>query len=299
MQKKEKKALIVINAYLQSKSQFSQAERIKEELLALGVDAEIRRNDGFFALISKEEISAKIANEYDFCVYFDKDKYVSEMLEKAGLKLFNSHEAIRVCDDKMQTYIALSGKNIPMPKTASGLLCYHENEPIRKDTVDRVEELFAYPIIVKECFGSQGKGVYMAENRGELVALMEDLKCKPHLFQEAVQTSLGRDVRVILVGGKVIACMLRQSQTDFRSNIELGGEGKAYAPSLAMQTLCERIALTLGLDYCGIDILFGKNDEPIVCEVNSNAFFAGIERVSGVNVAKAYAEHIYRKVYGE
>ncbi|MBE7085451.1 MAG: RimK family alpha-L-glutamate ligase [Clostridiales bacterium] len=294
-----KKALILINAYLQSESQFSQAERMKEELLALGVDTEIKRNDGFFAMIDKDKLRSNIANEYDFCVYFDKDKYTSEMLEKAGLRLFNCHEAIRVCDDKMQTYIALSGKNIPMPKTVSGLLCYHADEPIRKETVDRVEGLFAYPIVVKECFGSQGKGVYLARNRKELLALMEKLKCKPHLFQEAVQTSFGKDVRVILVGGKVVACMLRQSQTDFRSNIELGGEGSAYEPPFQMQLICEQIAKELDLDYCGIDVLFGRGGTPIVCEVNSNAFFAGIERVSGVNVAKAYAEHIYKKVYGE
>ena len=79
-----KKALILINAYLQSESQFSQAERMKEELLALGVDTEIKRNDGFFAMIDKDKLRSNIANEYDFCVYFDKDKYTSEMLEKAS-----------------------------------------------------------------------------------------------------------------------------------------------------------------------------------------------------------------------
>ncbi len=297
--KKQKKALILINAYLQSSSQFSQAERMQEELEKLGVQADMKRNDGFYAVVSNNEITTSLLDTYDFCVYFDKDKYVSEMLEKAGLKLFNCHEAIRVCDDKMQTYIALSGKNIPMPKTASGLLCYHGDANIRKRTVDDVEAMFSYPIIVKECFGSQGKGVYMAQNREELTGLMEELKCRPHLFQETVKTSVGKDVRVIVVGGRVVASMLRQSNTDFRSNIELGGEGSVYSLSFQTQMLCERIASELSLDYCGIDILFGEGGKPVVCEVNSNAFFAGIERVTGVNVAKAYAEHIYKKMYGE
>ncbi len=294
-----KRALILINAYLKLQSQFSQAERIQEELFALGVEADIRRNDGFFAFIKDGEIQSGLLEKYDFCVYLDKDKYLSEMLEKTGLRLFNPHTAIRDCDDKMQTYIALSGKGVKMPKTLAGLLCYEAGEPVREETLARIEAELSYPIIVKECFGSLGKGVYMAKNRKELSALAETLKCRPHLFQETVQTSIGRDVRVIVVGGKVLCAMLRKSDSDFRSNIELGGKGDKYQPSKAMRALCEKTAKVLKLDYCGIDILLGEKDEPIVCEVNSNAFFGGIESVTGENVAKAYAEHMYKSVYKE
>ena len=52
----------------------------------------------------------------------------------------------------------------------------------------------------------------------------------------------------------------------------------------------------MGLDYCGVDLLYGDNNEPIVCEVNSHAFFGGIEKVTGVNVAKAYAKYILNKI---
>lgn len=294
-----KRALILINAYLKLQSQFSQAERIKEELFTLGVEADIRRNDGFFAFIKDGEIQSQLPEKYDFCVYLDKDKYLSEMLEKTGLRLFNKHIAIRDCDDKMQTYIALSKSGVKMPKTLAGLLCYEASEPVREETLTRIEEELSYPIIVKECFGSLGKGVYMAKNREELFSLAETLKCRPHLFQETVQTSIGKDVRVIVVGGKVLCAMLRKSEKDFRSNIELGGAGYPYQPSEEMRAVCERVASFLQLDYCGIDILLGENGEPIVCEVNSNAFFGGMERVTGKNVAKAYAEHMYRSVYGE
>ncbi|MBQ8323266.1 MAG: RimK family alpha-L-glutamate ligase [Clostridia bacterium] len=293
-----KKALILINAYLKLRSQFSQAERIREELSVLGVRADIRRNDGFFALIENAKVKENLPEKYDFCVYLDKDKYLSEMLEKTGLRLFNRHAAIRDCDDKMQTYIALSGHGVKMPKTLSGLLCYEPTEPVRGETVGRIERQLSYPIVVKECFGSLGKGVYMAKNESELLSLAEKLKCRPHLFQETVKTSVGKDVRVIVVGGKVLCAMLRKSETDFRSNIELGGTGSKYEPSGEMRAVCEKVASLLKLDYCGIDILLGENDEPIVCEVNSNAFFGGIEATAGVNVAGAYAEHIYKSVYG-
>ena len=294
-----KRALIIINAYLRLASQFSQAERIQEELQALGVQVDVRRNDEFFAVLERDGIALNLAETYDFCVYLDKDKYMSEMLEKAGLRLFNSHEAIRVCDDKMQTYIALAGQGVAMPKTLAGLLCYEADERVNDKTLERIEGQIGYPIIVKESFGSLGKNVFLANTREELSALAEQLKCRPHLFQEAITTSLGKDVRVIVVGGKVLCAMLRQSQTDFRSNVELGGVGSVYTPSTQIIELCERVANILSLDYCGIDVLFGENGNPVLCEVNSNAFFGGMERVTGVNVAKAYAEYMYKQTYGE
>ncbi len=293
-----KKGLVLINAYLKLQSQFSQAERIAHELRSLGIETQIRRNDGFFAFVDGRGVVENLPEKYDFCVYLDKDKYLSEMLEKTGLRLFNTHSAIRDCDDKMQTFIALSGSGIKMPKTLSGLLCYEPTEKVREDTLARIEKEIGYPIIVKESFGSLGKGVYMAKTREELHALAEKLKCRPHLFQETIQSSVGKDVRVIVVGGKALCAMLRQSETDFRSNIELGGKGYPYRLDDTIRVVSEKTAKILGLDYCGIDILLGEQDEPIVCEVNSNAFFGGIERVTGVNVAKAYAEHIYLSLYG-
>ena len=294
-----KQALILINAYMTAQSQFVQVNRIREELENLGVKVDILRNDGFFAYVDGQNIALNLPRNYDFCVYLDKDKYMSEMLEKSGVKLFNCHAAVRDCDDKMQTYLTLCGKGIPMVKTLAGLLCYQPTEEVNEQTLYKIEQTLGYPVIVKESFGSLGKGVYMAHSREELRSLCETLKCKPHLFQQTVQTSVGRDVRVIVIGGKFICAMLRQSDGDFRSNIELGGKGSAYTPSQETITLCERVADVLSLDYCGIDILFGEEDKPVVCEVNSNAFFGGMEKTTGVNVAKTYAEYMYRTIYGE
>ena len=57
--------------------------------------------------------------------------------------------------------------------------------------------------------------------------------------------------------------------------------------------LAKRAARALGLDYCGVDILTGNDGKPYFCEANSNAFFRGIEGVTGVNVASVYADYIF------
>lgn len=284
------KGLIIINAYTDNPRDFNQPNRLKEEFAKLGVEIDIRRNDFFATRVTDGNLQG-IEFNYDFCIYLDKDKYMSEMLEKMGVKIFNNHNAIRVCDDKMRTHIALSGLGIAMPKTLAGLLCYTDTAVVKAETIDRIEAELSYPIIVKICYGSLGKGVYKADNRGELVALAEKLKMTPHLFQEFIKESYGMDARVIVIGGKVFASMKRVSTVDFRSNIELGGKGEKYEINENEKEICEKTAQALGLDYCGIDLLFGKN-QPIICEVNSNSFFGSMENITGKNVAKAYAEHI-------
>ncbi len=289
-----KKCLILVNAYIKSKTNLYQAKRLKEELEKMGVKVDLKRNDYFASYIQGENL--KKVEDYDFCIYLDKDKYIPLMLEKSGLKLFNSYYSLEVCDDKMITFITLANNGIPMPTTMAGLMCYDKNEPLKQESLDLVENTLGYPLVVKESFGSLGKGIRLVNNRQELQDLAEKLKCTPHLFQEFIKTSRGKDIRVIVVGGKVVASMLRSSETDFRSNVELGGIATKYQIDNELTILCQKVAKLLKLDYCGIDILIGEKGY-LVCEVNSNAYFGGIERVTGINVAKAFAEHIYNTIY--
>lgn len=291
-----KKGLILTNAYANLAPFSNQANRLKEELEKLGVSVDVLKNDGFFAFINENGETQTSLLDYDFCVYLDKDKYISQMLEKQGMRLFNSHQAIVDCDDKAVTFIHLANNGIPMPVTLFGLLCFTPEEKVHTQTLDKIEKTLGYPLIAKACFGSLGKDVYKIEDRKQLEEITQKLKCKPHLFQQFIGESAGKDIRVIVVGGKVAATMLRKSETDFRSNIELGGIGSPIEIPKSLTQTCEKISNLLRLDYCGIDVLFGKNGY-LICEVNSNAFFGGIEKVTNVNVAKLYAEHIFKEIY--
>lgn len=151
-------------------------------------------------------------------------------------------------------------------------------------------------MIVKTSYGSLGKGVYKADNREQFSVIAKELKCKSHLFQQFIKSSVGRDIRVIVIGGKFVAAMIRQSNRDFRSNLELGGVGTPVTPPKEVVEMCEKTANILKLDYCGIDVLFGEN-KYYICEVNSNAFFGGIEKVTQINIAEKYSKYIYGCIY--
>ncbi len=292
------KGLIFVNPFLVTEASAHQAERLKEEFNKCGVNVEIVK-DGYLRVAVTGEGASVDLPDPDFAIYLDKDKYLSEILEREGLRLFNRHDAVRVCDDKGQTYLSLLGQGLKIPKTIFGALCYNQNSKIEQETARKIGLKLGYPVIVKESFGSLGKGVYLAENEQQLFSIMEKVKTKPHLFQQYMGKRKGVDVRVIVIGGKTVASMERSNPEDFRSNVAQGGDGKIIELPENFKMVAESCARILDLDYCGIDILYGDNGEPIVCEVNSNAFFDGIEKVTGVNVAKAYVKHIIKTIEKE
>lgn len=289
------KGIIVVNPFLVPKESLHFASRLEDEFNKRGVQIEIISN--LFATTCLDESKLKAPfNGVDFCVYLDKDKYQSQILEKVGINLFNCHNAIRLCDDKAETYIALADSGVNLPKTVFGALCYNKDAVIDDSWLDDVIDKLSLPIIVKESFGSMGKGVYLAHDKQELSQITEQIKLKPYIYQQYIGAKKGLDVRVIVIGGKAKCAILRENQNDFRSNVAQGGSATAFELPKAFNDTAEKCAKVLGLDYCGVDLLFDANDNPIVCEVNSNAFIGGIEGATGFNVAGAYADYIIEKL---
>lgn len=290
-----KRGIIVINAFDASPAYLYQSARLKEEFDLLGADVTIYKNDDFG--LSTDENGIRLTfNDVDFAMYLDKDKYLLEALTLSGIKVFNTREAIENCDDKVLTYLALAKANIPTPATYPAPLCYKPGSTVPKAALYRIATELSFPIIVKESFGSLGKGVYLAKDEKELETLANHLIDRPHLFQKFVSTSYGKDVRVIVIGGEVVGGMIRQSENDFRSNVAAGGRAEKYGLSDEIKEIALKAHRALGLDYSGVDILFGENGKPIVCEVNSNAFFKSFEAVTHINVARKYAEYVLSKI---
>ncbi|MBQ7995903.1 MAG: RimK family alpha-L-glutamate ligase [Bacilli bacterium] len=268
-------------------------DRMKEELGKLGVSLDLSTTAEAYSLVDNSQIKRRF--DYDFVLFLDKDVYTSMALEKAGIKLFNSAKSIWLCDDKMVTHIFLSGLGIKMPKTISAPLNYSDNSSER--FIERVMQEIDFPLVAKKSFGSLGKSVYLINNKQELIEWDTQNRFEQRLYQEFIKSSFGFDYRLIVIGGKFLTGMKRvNTNGDFRSNIALGGQGEKVDIPQSYIDVAERCASALGLDYCGVDLLMGKEGEPILCEVNSNAFMAGIEKITGVNVAGAFAKHIVNQL---
>lgn len=229
----------------------------------------------------------------DFVLFWDKDILLAKQLEKMGLRLFNNSNAIEICDNKALTYIFLKDK-VKMPKTIIGPMTYR-NIGYTVDFLDSID--LGYPMVIKECCGSFGQQVYLAENVQQASEIISNTN-EPILFQEYISESRGKDIRINVVGDKVVASMLRYNDNDFRANITNGGSMLPYEPSDEEAELAIKTCKLLNLDFGGVDILFG-NDGPILCEVNSNAHFKNIYDCTNINVADYIAEYVEKHMLTE
>ncbi len=227
--------------------------------------------------------------EFRKCVYFDKDIITGLRLELLGIRLYNNIGSIELCDDKRRTGELLR-HDLKVPETVTSPLLFSDDPAFRKDFSDRVGERLGFPLVAKLAFGSLGQQVKLIHTREELQNCCEEWKNKPHLFQKYIEPSKGKDIRIYVVGGQAVAAMERHNPKDFRSNIGAGGHGEKITPPAGFEQAAIDACALLGLDFGGVDLLYGPDGEPIICEVNSNALFNELNTVCDVHIEKRIAE---------
>ncbi len=228
----------------------------------------------------------------DRVLFWDKDVRLARALEACGARLTNPAEAVALCDDKAATHLVLAKAGVPMPRTLVAPMTYLSFDAPGEEFLRLGAQKLGFPLVVKECFGSLGGQVYLAEDAAGLRRLADAMGPKPFLLQEFVAASAGTDKRLYVVGNRVAAAMQRRSDTDFRANIGLGGHGGAYSPTPEEETLALRCCRLLGAEIAGVDLLEDADGRPLVCEVNSNAQVAGITACTGVDVADCIAAYV-------
>lgn len=253
---------------------------------------EVRTTD---TLVCTVEVGYASADLPDFVLFWDKDIYLAQQLERAGVPVFNSAAAIRLCDNKILTALALAGK-VATPRTVIAPKTFEGVGYNRFAFLERAIDILGLPVIIKEAYGSFGQQVYLAHDAEEAQKILGGIGYKECLLQEFIATSRGRDVRVNVVGGEVVASMLRYSETDFRSNITAGGKMAPFTPTEAQKEIALRACEVLGLDFAGVDVLFGKDDTPYICEVNSNPHFKTTLACTGVDMSERILAHIVSRL---
>lgn len=288
---------IIVNGYLQQKKFSELAIFMKEAAERKKITASIVRHTEIIAVLDngKPGLKGSFSDSLpDFIIFMDKDIQLARHLEMMGIPVYNGSDSIEICDSKAKTHQALANHGIPMPGTVFPPFTY---EGIQRDDFQAFKEIgkyLGYPLVVKEAYGSFGEQVYLVDAETELLELVQKIAHKPFILQEFVESSKGRDIRLNVVGGKVVASMLRTSETDFRANVTNGGKMLAYTPTPEETELAVKCADILGIDFAGIDLLFGENG-PLLCEVNSNSHLLNIYDCTGVNVADYMIDYILEK----
>lgn len=271
-------------------------KRLKEEALARGHEVRVVNYAKCYMTIEKgnpvvyykgekltgiDAIVPRIAQSYT--------KYgtaVVRQFEMQGVFTTASSIAINRSRDKLRAYQLLAKYGVGIPKTV-----------FARETADFEEVLElagGAPVIIKVARGTHGNGVVLAETRKAAKAVMQAFFVESVSFvvQEFVEESAGTDIRALVVGGRVVASIKRQSLTeDFRSNTHQGGVGKRVKLTEEEEKTAIKAARAMGLPICGVDMMRSQRG-PLVLEVNSSASLRTPELLTKRNVAESIIEYI-------
>lgn len=211
---------------------------------------------------------------------------VLRQLEIMGVWSLNDSVAIGRSRDKLRCMQILARRGIGLPSTGFAHSTAY--------TDDMIEMLGGAPLVIKLLEGTQGLGVVLGETRSSARSVIEAFR-KVNvniLLQEYIKEAGASDIRCIVVGGKVVASMMRTGASgEFRSNLHRGGTAKKIKISPEERSVAVRSANLMGLNVCGVDML-RTNHGPVVMEVNSSPGLEGIEKSTGIDVATKIIEYI-------
>ena len=303
--------VLVVSAEPESANQklFRTARRIVEECEKAGhkvyvVQVEgafIDYNDGIYKIFNEGDEKGFEINRSDTIAIVRgsvrlKKSYLDlvSRLEKTGICMVNSRDTIEISSDKYRSYVKLMDFGLTQPKTA-----LIPNEDNWRKAFESLET--TYPIIMKTLEGSKGVGVLFIESERQIESLIQLLYSQNEdidlLIQEYIKTD--GDIRVIVLGGKIIASMKRAVvEGDFRSNVSQGAEVKEYELSELEIEQCLLTSKAIDGSWTAVDFIPSKNpkkDPPYILEVNHSPGTEGIEKATKKNIVKLIVEHFSNK----
>ena len=202
---------------------------------------------------------------------------ITKKLENLGVKCFNNGFVSEICNDKALTYKFVSENGIEILPT------YYN--------VDYVKE---YPVVIKPKNSHGGDRVNMAKSYDELMALMPLYEGDNYVIQ-AVATDKGKDVRVYVIGDKIITAMLRVSDKDFRSNFCLGGSASVYNLNDEEIEKVNKVIKLFDFDFVGVDFVF-NNGEMVFNEIEDVVGSRMVYTYTNIDIVDLYIKYILQKL---
>ena len=257
--------------------------RLVEEAEKLGMDLKIVGIHDTMILENEIRNHGIKLEKRDFIINRYKWGKEKDKINSLAVKSYNPLDAYNIYINKYEQVKRLRSKEFIVPKYLLGTAMLPFEE---------IAALLGKPFVAKGLESSMGEQIALVEKEEDLKELCKNYGMeKEWLFEEFITTSFGRDMRFYSIRGEVVACMQRKSQGDFRANVALGAGVEAFEITPGIRQIAKDIYEQTGLDFLGIDLLFGK-DKPYFCEINVMPGIEGIEKATGVNVAKKIVETI-------
>jgi RimK family alpha-L-glutamate ligase len=209
--------------------------------------------------------------------------------QAGGVAVLNPPRAVETCVDKYLATACLKAAGLRVPPT---VVCQHADAALEAFTA------LGGDVVVKPLFGSEGRGMVRVsdvEMAWRTFRTLERLQSVLYLQQFIPHP--GWDLRVFVLGGRVLTAMRRYNHGDWRTNVAQGGRGEVVRLSAEEERLALRAAAALGAAMAGVDLLPGSQGEWYVLEANAVPGWRALAPVTGVDVAAAVIDfliHDYR-----
>lgn len=254
-----------------------------------------------FDHVTPVEANARLAKIFageteppDWVLYRAPDPGVRKTFDLLDVPCVNPYRTTFLCRDKMLNAALCQKLSLSHPLTYR-VPALSNIEKQQDDIIGDIEEMFSYPLVVKSSSGSGGEGVFLVQNREELLETIP-VNSPDVIIQEFIASSYGKDARVFVVDGEVIFAHTRYNEGSFKSNVSGGGTRNVYTPTKEEVAIARKIGHELPLSSISVDFMWGSDGEPIVCELNSNPNFGrgGDDAFDGSIIADAIASMLHK-----
>jgi [lysine-biosynthesis-protein LysW]--L-2-aminoadipate ligase len=213
-------------------------------------------------------------------ISYSSGLYALRLLNSFGVPTVNSAAVAEICGDKLATSARLAQAGVPQPHVATAFT---------PEAALQAIESFGYPVVLKPVTGSWGRLLAKVNDREAAEALLEhkatlgSVQHSIFYIQEYIQKP-GRDIRAIVIGGRVLTAIYRNAQ-HWITNTARGGGGELCPVTPEIEDLCLRAAHAVGGGVLGIDLIEHPVKGLLVNEVNHTTEFHTAQPLSGINIA--------------
>ncbi|TRM75660.1 RimK family alpha-L-glutamate ligase [Sulfolobus sp. E5] len=236
------------------------------------IDGALIRNLGF------------ISTTEQFIKRFD----VLRELERSGVVLINRPDAMLQARDKFASLMKIKRAGIPVPNTAV------VEDPFE---VMRLVEKWG-EVVIKPVVGSLGLGSVKVSDPDIAFRISKSILSvnQPVYVQKYIKKP-DRDIRVIVIGDRILGSIYRISKSGWKTNIAQGAVAQILVPTAELEEISLKSVRVLGLDYAGIDVIEDLEEGGYkILEVNAAPLWGGFEAATSISPAKYIVGHLIEKI---
>ena len=205
-------------------------------------------------------------------------------IQAAGTVVINSPKALECAVDKYLTTARLAAAGLPVPET---VVCESADEALLQFA------RLGGDVVVKPLFGSEGRGILRVSDPDLALRAFRSLeRIGAVLYLQRYVQHEGFDIRAMILDGKLLGGMRRISEKDFRTNISRDARAELYTLSDKESELALAASATIGTRFAGVDLLYGRDGQCYVLEVNAVPGWRAFQKATGCDVAARVIESL-------